>query len=227
MKLKMKQQQQPPLQNDYQIEGIFCLPVYTAKRDSELNSTEEKEIEDVIEEGMYNPGEDDSSGENLTSHNSYIFNTKLKKIKQFCEKHIDTYAKEILNPKEETNYYITQSWLGITKPGQWHPHDRHSNSIISGVFYISTEEDDKLVWINPNNKEHCSQPVPRNFNIWNTPEWPFTVKNNLLLLFPSWMVHYVPINPSARSKPRITIAFNTFAKGRFGVAKNRNELILS
>ena len=63
--------------------------------------------------------------------------------------------------------------------------------------------------------------------MWNTPEWSFTVKNNLLLLFPSWMVHYVPVNESARNEPRKTIAFNIFAKGRFGTAMKRNELILS
>ena len=38
--------------NDYRIEGIFPIPVYLTQRDSNLDLTEEKEIEDVIEEGM-------------------------------------------------------------------------------------------------------------------------------------------------------------------------------
>jgi len=213
-------------QNDYQIEGIFALPIYIAKRESDLDSTEEKEIEDIIEEGMYDPREGAYGGGNWTSHNSYIFNTKLKKLKEFCEKHIDTYVKQVINPKEETNYYITQSWLNITKPGEWHPHHGHANSIISGVFYISTEEGDILTWVDPNSKEKELQSEIKDSNIWNTPEWSFTVNNNQLLLFPSWMVHYVPINESARSEPRKTIAFNIFAKGRFGTAIKRNELIL-
>ena len=212
--------------NDYKIESIFPFPIYMAKRDTDLDTTEKKEIEDVIEEGMTDPAGEPNGG-NWTSHNSYIFNTKLKNIKQFCEKHIDTYVKEILNPKEETNYYITQSWLSITKPGEWHPHHSHQNSIISGVFYISTEEGDKLTWIDPNYKEKAHQPSePKEFNVWNTPEWSFTVNNNQLLLFPSWLDHYVPPNQSARSEPRMTIAFNTYAKGRFGTAFGRNELIL-
>ena len=215
--------------NDYKIENIFPFPIYIAKRDSDIDTTEKKEIEDIIAEGMSDPTGEPHGG-NCTSHNSYIFNTKLKKIKQFCEKHIDTYVKEILNHAEEPNHYITQSWLNVTNPGEWHPHHTHANSIISGVFYISTEEDDILTFLDPNDKEKKDQIFHskiKEFNIWNTPEWAFTVNNNQLLLFPSWLDHYVPPNQSARSEPRMTIAFNTYAKGGFGTAFNRNELILS
>ena len=156
-------------EDNYQIEGIFPLPVYMAKRDSDLDSTEKKEVEDIIDEGMHDPTHEPRGG-NWTSHNTYIFNNKLTKIKQFCEKHINIYVKEILNPKEETNYYITQSWLSITNPGEWHPHHSHANSIISGVFYISTEEGDILTYIDPNQKEKEHPPSePKEYNIWNTP----------------------------------------------------------
>ena len=210
-----------PPQNDYQIEGIFPTPVYMTNRNSDLDSTEEKEVEDIIKEGLFKK-------DNWTTHNTYIFNNKLKKLKQFCEKHIDIYVKQIINPKEETNYYITQSWLSITNPGEYHHYHCHSNSLISGTFYISTAEGDKITCIDPNSKDGRNHNLEaEEYNIWNTPEWSFTVKNNQLLLFPSWIVHYVPINKSARDEPRMTIAFNTYAKGRFGDAKNRNELILS
>ena len=126
--------------NLYTIHGIFPIPVYSVKRDSDLDSTEEKEIEDIIKGGLR------VNAENSFSNNSYIFNTKLKKIKEFCEQHIKIYVKEIINPKEDLDFYITQSWLNITKPGQFHHSHYHSNSIISGVFYISTEEDDKILF---------------------------------------------------------------------------------
>jgi uncharacterized protein (TIGR02466 family) len=207
--------------DDYQIENMFPLPMYTTKRDSDLDSTEEKEIEDIIEAGLYKEG-------NWTTHNTYIFNDKLKKIKQFCEKHINIYVKEVLNPLKETNYFITQSWLNVTNPGEFHHLHSHSNSIISGVFYISTEVSDTIVYMDPNEKEKSPQSIPKGYNIWNTPDWSFPVENNNLILFPSWLSHYVPGNKSARSNgPRITIAFNTFAKGIFGNTKRRNELILS
>ena len=68
------------LDNDYKIEGIFPLPLYMAKRNSDLDTREEAEIKEIIEEGMYDPGKGDSSGGNWTTHNSYIFDTKLEKL---------------------------------------------------------------------------------------------------------------------------------------------------
>ena len=124
--------------NNHIINSIFPLPVYVAKRVSDLDSTEEKEIEDIIEEGMViNFG-------NSSTKNHYIFNSKLKKIKQFCEQQIKQYVEQVICPKEELDFYITQSWLNITKPGKYHHNHSHANSIISGVFYISTIEDDKI-----------------------------------------------------------------------------------
>ena len=55
-------------------------------------------------------------------------------------------------PKEELDFYITQSWINITKPDEFHHEHFHTNSIISGVFYISTEEDDAITFSNPNIK---------------------------------------------------------------------------
>ena len=61
----------------------------------------------------------------------YIFQNKLQKIKQFCEKHIKTYVKQIINPKQEIDFYIEQSWLAVLKPGEIGNEHYHSNTIIS------------------------------------------------------------------------------------------------
>ena len=92
--------------------SIFPCPVYIVKRDSNLSPKEEKDIGKIVKEGMYkNTG-------NSTSNNSYIFNGKLKKIKQFCEQQLKIYVEQVINPKEELDFYITQSWLNVTKPSQ-------------------------------------------------------------------------------------------------------------
>ncbi len=204
------------------IDLAFSTPVYYARRKSDLDASEKKDIEDIIEEGMrWNEG-------NTQSQNSSIFDTRLYNLKEFCEQHIKIYVKEIINPEEELDFYITQSWLNVVEPaGGINPH-WHTNSIISGTFYISTVTDDKITFRDPNVKlkEKALISESKEVNIWNAPEWELPVKNNMLLLFPSWMTHYVPKNLSARSNPRMTIAFNTYAKGRFGNKANRNELIL-
>jgi len=213
--------QQPP-QNDYELNSLFSTPIYSAVRDWEdLDSKqEEAEVENIIKEGMLR------SAGNSQSINSYIFNDKLKNIKQFCEQQIKIYVEQVISPKEKLDFYITQSWLNITKPGEYHHEHSHSNSIISGVFYISTEEDDNITFHDPNDKlKKVIVFEPKEYNIWNSPVWSFSVNTNDLILFPSWLDHMVDPNPKATTD-RISISFNTFVRGTFGARKDSTELIL-
>ena len=202
------------------IHGIFPCPIYDVNRDSNLTPEEEKEIEKIIEEGMYkNIG-------NSTSTNTYIFDENLKELKQFCEQQIKIYVEQVIKPKEELDLYITQSWLNITKPGEFHHEHLHNNSIISGVFYIATVEDDKIIFADPNSgmKNQIKFEIGEN-NIWNSTFWYFPVNNNKLVLFPSWLTHRVDQNEKATTD-RICIAFNTFVKGHLGNREGYTELIL-
>ena len=205
---------------DPKIHSIFPTHMYSVKRDSNLTPIEEKEIRKIIKEGMNkNPG-------NSSSANSYIFNEKLKKIKQFCEQHIKIYVEKIITPKEELDFYITQSWLNVTEPGGSHHQHYHPNSIISGVFYLSSVEDDKINFLDPNHnlKERYSFSSTE-YNVWNSRTWFVSVENNILVLFPSWLEHSVEPNEKA-TKNRISLSFNVFAKGIFGGKDAVNELIL-
>ena len=202
------------------LHAIFPTSVYVVNRDSNLSSKEEIEIGEIVKEGMYR-----NSG-NSTSNNAYIFYGKLGKIKQFCEQQIKIYVNETINPKEELDFYITQSWLNITKPGEYHHEHSHANSIISGVFYISTEEDDKFAVADPNFKiKDILKFEPKMFNMWNSNNWIFPVNNNELILFPSWLDHGVNPNKEATTD-RISLSFNTFVKGTLGLRKDLTELIL-
>jgi len=202
------------------IYSLFPSAVSITKRDSDLNPREEKEIDKIIKNGMHrNVG-------NSVSNNSYIFNEYLKELKQFCEYHINVYVKETINPKDEIDFYITQSWLNITKPGESHHEHCHSNSIISGVFYISTGRGDKITFV-----DHFTPTKqliffePKEFTTWNSSIWSFPSKTNELILFPSWVNHQVQVNEKATTD-RISIAFNTFVKGSLGSEESYNELIL-
>jgi len=204
----------------YNINNIFPSPVYIAKRDSDLILREEKEIEKIIKSGMY------KNAGNSTSNNSDIFNGKLKKLKQFCEQHIKIYVEQIIKPKEKLDFYITQSWINVTKPGGFHHEHSHQNSIISGVFYVSTEEDDKIYFTDPNLKlKELIKFEQKEFNLFNSPTWWFSSMTNELVLFPSWLGHKVKVNEKATTD-RISISFNTFVRGNLGERKELTELIL-
>ena len=158
--------------------GVFPIPVYVTKSNSDLTSKEE--IENIIQEGIH------KSAGNSKTNNSYIFDKNLKELKQFCEQHLKKYVEEIINPKEELDFYITQSWLNINKPGEFHHEHSHSNSIISGVFYISNIENDKITLMDPNSKIKDQIHVsPKAFTPFNSTCWFFPVHQSELILFPS------------------------------------------
>ena len=202
------------------LNGIFPCPVYIVKRDLELSPKEDKDIEDIIEEGL------NKSTANACSVNTYIFSNKLKEIKQFCEQQIKIYVKEVISTKEDLDFYITQSWLNITKPGENHHAHSHPNSIISGVFYISTEEDDSITFYDPNYIiKNIIEFPPKNFTAFNSPSLFFNANINELVLFPSWLSHSVMSNEKAVTD-RISLSFNTFVRGTFGESNQLAELIL-
>ena len=202
------------------VRGIFPTPVYIAKRDLEFSPKEDTDIKDIIKEGM------NKNQNNATSVNTYIFNSKLQEIKQFCEQQIKIYVKEIITPAEDLDFYITQSWLNINKPGEFHHGHAHANSIISGVFYVSTEEDDEISFEDPNVRiKDMIKITPKKFQIWNCSIWNLSVNTNELILFPSWLNHMVLPNEKATTN-RISISFNTYTRGTLGKREELSELIL-
>ena len=201
------------------IHGLFPIPVYQAQREPNLDSTEKKEIEGIIDEGMI------KNSNRYYSNNSYIFDTKLKKIKEFCEQHIKIYVKEIINPKEELNFYITQSWLNVTKPGGGHQAHAHSNSIISGAFYIQTDVGQTINCYVMHKNTQPTIEFEVESTLWNSDICSFNVINNQLLLFPSWLGHGVQVNEK-QTKDVISLSFNTFVGGNLGKREGLNQLIL-
>ena len=205
---------------DAKLELMFPVPTYNVKKESDLDLSEKKDIEDIIEEGIRF-----DSGHSF-SNNSYIFNTKLKKLKEFCEYHIKIYVEKIISPREELDFYITQSWLNITKPGEIHQIHAHSNSIISGAFYIKTDADQRLTFYDQNKKFKQTIKInPKKATIWNSEAWEFKVTNNQLLLFPAWIDHGVKVNEK-QTKDVISLSFNTFVKGTIGDELEYSNLVL-
>jgi len=222
----MKQELQQPIKPEGmpEIRCMFPVPVYATNRDlvvEKENEKEKKEIEDIIKEGMR------ENILNLQTVNSRIFDTKLHNLKEFCEQHIKIFVKEIINPKEDLDFYITQSWINLSKPGHSHPKHFHNNSILSGIYYIATVEDDGVCFYDPNVKlKHFLNFESKEVIPINMSESLMSINTRDLLIFPSWLEHSVEPNPKATTN-RISLSFNTFTKGTFGNHLNLNELILS
>jgi uncharacterized protein (TIGR02466 family) len=152
---------------------------------------------------------------NTTSINNYILELpKLAKLKENLMRSLGEYFKATVNPVEGIEIYITQSWFNITNNTQNHHEHTHGNSYISGVFYVSGEgEADKIVFRNPH-RPYLLEAIYTNWNLYNSKTWWLPANTGDIVMFPSTLGHYVP-TPS-NSKPRMSIAFNTFLRGNIG-----------
>ena len=112
--------------------------------------------------------------------------------------------------------YISSMWSNILKPGEsFNPHT-HSNNFVSGVFYVEADEHQSpaLGFLDPRPQAGVFQPDVKNYNVENSTLWNYPAKTNRMILFPSWLQHYVPVN--CLNKNRISIAFNVMLKGQIG-----------
>ena len=140
----------------------------------------------------------------------------MKDIKKFVQDALNQYFEEIYSPArpEEVRLKLTQSWTNVTEPGENHHQHYHPNSVISGVIYINADIDsDEIVF--SNTKETVWEFVVKNKNAFNSRQYHLPVATGFMVLFPSQMFHGVPETTS--KTPRISLAFNSFFEGKFGV----------
>ena len=199
------------------INGIFPTPIYISNIDRQLTNKELSFIDKAKLDVFKNEG-------NTTSNDNYILNNKpFKNIKEELDLKVQDYFDKVISPANNITPYITQSWLNYTETNQYHHKHAHQNSIVSGVFYINChEEHDKIKFFNDNYKTIKLE--IKEWNIWNSESWWFSVKTGDVILFPSSLTHMVETKQGDNT--RISLAFNVFIKGTVGNNKNLTELIL-
>ena len=149
---------------------------------------------------------------NTWPNNNYILNEpEMSALKNDLTIAINSYFQEVWKPQYDAEIYITISWINYTEKGQYHHSHYHSNSMISGVYYIDTDDSDRITFETPQDDLLTMRVHPHEWNIWNSQEWYLHTPKNSLVLFPSRLRHSVPstTNPNTR----ISLSFNTFFKG--------------
>ena len=196
---------------------IFPTPIYISKIDRELTPLELKFVDKNKKDFYQNDG-------NIRSNNNYILNEKqFANIKKELDLKVQDYFDKVISPANKITPYITQSWLNYTETNQYHHKHAHPNSLVSGVFYINChEEHDKIKFFNDNYKTIKLE--VKDWNIWNSESWWFSVKTGDVILFPSSLTHMVETKEGTNT--RISLAFNVFIKGTVGNNKNLTELML-
>jgi uncharacterized protein (TIGR02466 family) len=199
------------------INSIFPTPIYVSKLNRELTKKELSFIDKTKLDVYKNEG-------NTTSNDNYILNHKaFKDLKEDLDLRVKDYFEKVISPTDAITSYITQSWLNYTEINQYHHKHTHANSLVSGVFYINCDDKfDKIKFFNDTYKTIKLE--IKDWNIWNSESWWFSVKTGDVILFPSSLSHMVETKQGDNT--RISLAFNVFIKGTVGNNKQLTELIL-
>jgi uncharacterized protein (TIGR02466 family) len=208
----------------YEIIDLFPTPVFTTMiPEKYANITPWLFQQEMLSEDV------DEVNYGQRSKNSYLLDEpEAVELKKYILDLAGVYASQMLKYGYD-EYRFGQSWLSYKHPGQHHTMHTHPNSLISGVFYFGEPSEStpairfhKMVggmnvsYISPKMKKD------RRDSKYAIEYLSVDFKPGLLLLFPSFLSHSVPINKT--DKVRCSLAFNIVPKVGFGDETNLTEL---
>lgn len=185
--------------------GVLPIPVFAMQLDVDTSN-------------IYNFINDSKSRENDFGNQASLNYQLLEEegfadLKKAILDECEFYCSKVHNYQYDS-IFITSSWYNVNTPGSSHHLHKHPNSIVSGVFYVRapkgggdlvfTRDTDMIV---PLRKE-----IPTNMQ--SVDFCPVEPEDRLLILFPSYLNHFVTRNNS--NEDRISIAFNVFFRGELG-----------
>ena len=141
-------------------------------------------------------------------HKNSLYDNLTKTIVQYTKNVFDSLYFEY------SGFNITDMWSNVLKPGETHRPHTHSNNILSGVFYVMAEQTSGIIFTDPRPQAGVIQPDVTQQFVDNASLIKYDSMTNRMILFPSWLQHYVPTNET--NKNRISIAFNVMLKGKVG-----------
>lgn len=198
---------------------IFPIPIFEAICNLDLKAI----IKQLENEKIYEVknGNDFKNQYGIRSEDTYLLEkASYMSLKGWIEIQLKKYAIESLGYNIE-NIKITQSWISIKHPGQGHQVHNHPNSFISGVFYWQ-ENIESMYFKRPNDYSLFQVDRIENLNFNEYEE--FKPSKLSLVLFPSYLEHFVGVNHSNSS--RYCLPFNTMVTGKVGNNNLLNELVL-
>ena len=179
---------------------LFSIPVYQNKINIDC-----KKLETLA----YEEQKKDTIGR-CKSNNGYQTNDLDFNIYKFLFDEVSKHAEEFFkcfNHKVDLKYL--NAWINISGNKDFNRLHNHQQSIISGVVYIRVPDNSgNIIFENPNLAIEYVHPTEEltSLNNYNSPEWFIKSIAGEILMFPSYLRHYVQENKS--NKDRISLSFN-------------------
>ena len=173
------------------------------------NVIPEKDILDIRKHIISTYNSDTKNWQSIADlHKMIIYDTLTDKILE--------YSKNVFDKLElkYDSFKITDMWSNVLKPGETHRPHTHSNNMLSGVYYVDAVETSGIIFTDPRPQAGVIQPDVNKQILDNASIVKYDSATNRMILFPSWLQHYVPVNET--NKNRISVAFNIMFKGLVG-----------
>lgn len=127
----------------------------------------------------------------------------FKPLKHAIESHLDRVCMDI---DRRFKLRLSNIWIIVNRGMNHNSQHYHPGSAMSGVIYVSADENSgDICFIRGDLKEHY--PIDTFDSELLTNEVTFRPEIGKIIVFPSWLNHYV--KPSRSDEARISIAFNT------------------
>ena len=105
------------------------------------------------------------------------------------------------------DFETTGCWANIQAKGASHAVHSHPNNFLSGVYYVQTHPGaDTVNFHDPRNQTAVIRPPVTELTAENTDQVVVRVSNGTLLVFPSYLQHYV--SPNTSNDERVSVSFN-------------------
>lgn len=102
---------------------------------------------------------------------------------------------------------ITGCWANFGPTGGGHNRHTHPNNYLSGVYYVRTPTGaDAIDFFDPRPAAAALMAGARRLNRFNGNRMTVKVHPGRLMIFPSWLLHGVPVNRT--NEERVSIAYN-------------------
>lgn len=185
-------------------EGLFVSPIWIFDIDPEIGPDLNLSLRASLEQ-MMAPLPDIPKGETWQSEQ------KLHRAPAFAE-FVDMVhqagATVVDDMKcEQQELEITGCWANINPGGSAHKAHSHANNFLSGVYYLKLPPGSGAIsFHDPRPQSIQLTPRVTQNNALNSTIQTIPVEEGRMVIFPSWLAHSVPPNPS--NDVRISVSFN-------------------
>ena len=199
---------------------IFPSPV------SVYNYDKHDQIKEVIYRILSDTKETVNTNSNSLFHygndmgESVLYREELEHFKNWVEESCEDYVEKVLGNYLADKMVVTESWINVANKGAFQYYHYHTNSIVSGTYYVNFDDHVPLFFRHPNTFEGHSLPTLE-MSKGDTTKYNSDARINVyeggLYLWQSNLVHGYPFNPKDdRISLSINFIPNYITSGKYG-----------